>query len=236
MKRILYTVFVAGGTGSRMGAGIPKQFLDLNGIPILQRTMTTFLGAVPDMKVVTVLPRQYFDTWKKLCAVNSFDIPQILVEGGITRFHSVQNALARIPDGAVAAIHDGVRPLVSRGLVARMFAGMQDCRALIPVLPVTDTLKTLDRDASGVLSTADAPEIDRSRIYGAQTPQMFHSEVIKAAYKQPYDVSFTDDASVLRRYGEPLSYIEGERLNIKITTPEDLSLARAVLLLGGTVA
>ena len=89
MKRILYTVFVAGGTGSRMGAGIPKQFLDLNGIPILQRTMTTFLGAVPDMKVVTVLPRQYFDTWKKLCAVNSFDIPQILVEGGITRMMAV---------------------------------------------------------------------------------------------------------------------------------------------------
>jgi len=231
MKRNLYAVFVAGGSGSRMGGDTPKQFLDLGGMPVLQRTIRIFLEAVPGIKIITVLPKAHFSTWESLCLENAFDVPQILAEGGLTRFHSVQNALAKVPDGAVVAIHDGVRPLISEDLVKEMFARMDSCRALIPVLPVTDTLKTLDRSSDGSLSTADVPEIDRSVIYGAQTPQIFHSEDIKAAYTQAFDTSFTDDASVARRYGIPLSYILGERLNIKLTTPEDMALAKAFLLL-----
>jgi 2-C-methyl-D-erythritol 4-phosphate cytidylyltransferase len=144
----------------------------------------------------------------------------------------VKNALAFIPDGAVVAVHDGVRPLLSAALIRTMFEQMETVRALIPVVPCVDTLKVLDRDPDGTLRTADG-EVDRSRVYGAQTPQMFLSEDLKAAYGPGYDLSFTDDASVARRYGIPLSYIAGERNNIKLTTPEDLSLAEAILRISG---
>ena len=234
MKRKLYAVFVAGVTGSRMGGDTPKQFLPLRGEPVLQRTIRIFLEAVPGIKVVTVLPKVHMKTWEDLCNFNSFDVPQILVEGGLTRFHSVKNALARIPDGATVAIHDGVRPLVSADMVKKMFSAMETCRALIPVLPVTDTLKTLEKNPDGSLATAPVPELDRSVIYAAQTPQIFRSEDLKAAYTQAFDMSFTDDASVARRYGIPLSYFPGEKLNIKLTTPDDMDLASALLLLGRT--
>lgn len=228
-----YAVIVAGGSGVRMGAPAPKQFLELGGIPILERTIARFVSAIPGITIVTVLPVDYIDTWKKLCTVRSFDCPQILAEGGLTRFHSVRSALAKIPGGATVAIHDGVRPLVSEGLIREMFARMEDGRrALIPVLPVTDTLKTLHRAPDGSLSAPEGvPDPDRSTVYVVQTPQLFASSDIKAAYTQAYDTSFTDDASVARRYGIPLTYIAGERTNIKITTPDDLPVAGAFLSL-----
>ena len=138
MRRNIYGIFVAGGSGTRMGGDVPKQFLLLDGKPILQWTIERFLEAEPEMTVVTVLPRIHFQTWKNLCAVHSFDCPQVLVAGGLTRFHSVQNALRKVPDGAVVSIHDGVRPLVSPDLVRRMFARMQEggTRALLPVVAV----------------------------------------------------------------------------------------------------
>ena len=215
-----------------MGAAQPKQFMLLDGVPVLQRSIEVFLKACPDVKVVTVLPKDHIATWKDICTRRSFDVPQRLVEGGITRFHSVQNALEAIPDGATVAVHDGVRPLISTSLIQTMFSKMDACRALIPVLPVVDTLKTLVRDSDGELVCSDGPDPDRSVIYGAQTPQIFRSEDLRAAYTLPYDTSFTDDASVARRYGLPLSFIQGERNNIKITSPEDLALAESILLLG----
>jgi len=215
-----------------MGTAQPKQFMLLDGVPVLQRSISAFVGACPDVKVVTVLPKEHVKTWKEICLRTNFEIPQRIIEGGITRFHSVQNALAAVPDGAVVAIHDGVRPLVSAGLIKEMFSRMENCRALIPVLPVVDTLKTLVRNEAGELVCSDAPDPDRSVIYGAQTPQMFLSEELRAAYAQPFDISFTDDASVARRNGIPLSFIIGERNNIKITTPEDLTLAESILFLG----
>ena len=221
MRRNIYGIFVAGGSGTRMGGDVPKQFLLLDGKPILQWTIERFLEADPDMTVVTVLPRIHFRTWKDLCAVHSFDCPQILVAGGLTRFHSVQNALKKVPDGAIVSIHDGVRPLVSPELVRQMLARMQDgTRALLPVVKVVDTLRSTE---PGV------PAPDRSRTVAVQTPQMFLSEDIRAASGQAYDLSFTDDASVAESKGIPLSFIEGERFNLKITTPEDLVLAEAVL-------
>lgn len=226
-----FLIVTAGGHGTRMGAGKPKQFLELSGKAILQLTIERFLEAVPGIRVVTVLPREFVGEWKEYCSTRNFLCPQTLVEGGITRFHSVKNALGRIPDGAVVAVHDGVRPLVSRELISEMFSRMDSCRGLIPVFPSTDTLKVLDKDRmSGELRTS-GEKVDRSRIWGAQTPQIFRSEDLKRAYSQPYDTSFTDDASVAESYEIPLSYIEGERFNLKITTPEDLVLAKALLSL-----
>ncbi|MBR1871994.1 MAG: 2-C-methyl-D-erythritol 4-phosphate cytidylyltransferase [Bacteroidales bacterium] len=227
----LWLIVTAAGSGTRMGAAVPKQFLFLEGKAILQRTIERFVEAVPGVKVVTVLPKEHIPYWKKYCLERSFTIPQVIVAGGITRFHSVRNALERVPDGAVVAVHDGVRPFVSAALVRSMAETMQSCRALVPVLPSTDTLKALSAGPDGVLATIPGRVLDRSEVYGAQTPQMFLSEELKAAYSQAFDTSFTDDASVAERCGIPLSWCEGERLNIKITRPEDLLLARAILSL-----
>ena len=221
MRRKIYGIFVAGGSGTRMGGDLPKQFLLLDGRPILQCTIERFLEAEPDMKVITVLPRAHFQTWKDLCAVHSFHCPQTLVAGGLTRFHSVQNALRKVPDGAVVSIHDGVRPLLSAELIRRMLDRMSaGCRALLPVVPVVDTLRS---------TVPGTPDPDRSRVVAVQTPQIFRSEDIKAAYTQAYELSFTDDATVAARKGIPLTFEEGERFNLKITTPEDLILAEAIL-------
>jgi len=228
MDRKKYLVVTAGGSGTRMGASLPKQFLDLGGRAVLQMTLERFMDACPDIKVITVLPEAHIAWWRRYCRDRNFNCPQRLVSGGFTRFHSVKNALDYVPDGVVVAVHDAVRPLLSTGLIRAMFERMETVRALIPVVPSVDTLTVLDKDPDGTLHDA-GEEVDRSRIYGAQTPQMFRSEDLKAAYGQGFDLSFTDDASVARKYGIPLSYIAGERNNIKLTTPEDLSLAEAIL-------
>lgn len=226
-------IAMAAGSGTRMGSATPKQFMDLGGKPVLRRTIETFVSAIPDIKVITVLPKEHISFWKEYCLSSEFTCPQLLVSGGITRFHSVRNALERVPDGAIVAIHDGVRPLVSTGLIREMFSKMEGGRihALIPVVPSVDTLKVLDTVQSdlGEKILKDSGEgIDRSRVFGAQTPQMFLSEDIKDAYSQAFDTSFTDDASVVAKKGIPLSFCAGERYNFKLTSPEDLSLARMI--------
>lgn len=235
MEREKYAVIMAAGSGSRMGADKPKQFLEYDGKPILRHTIELFQKACGDVRIVVVLPEDYIEYWKSYCLKNNFTCRQSFAKGGLTRFHSVKNALKLIPDGAVVAVHDGVRPFVSVGLVRKMFALAGDCPALIPVLPSVDTLKVLDRltdsglpDGLAALATAEGESVDRCRIYGAQTPQIFHSEILKAAYSQAYDVAFTDDASVVSKYGKNLSYVLGERFNIKITTPDDLVFAKAL--------
>lgn len=228
MERKKFLIVTAGGMGTRMGGSVPKQFIELDGKPILRLTIERFLQAVPDLQVITVLPEAHVSTWRQYCIKADFTCPQRLVKGGFTRFHSVQNALSHVPDGAIVAVHDGVRPLLSIGRIRELFSQAQAVPALIPVMPVTDTLKVLEKKADGTLSATGEP-IDRSRIFGAQTPQIFYSEWLKQAYGQGFDTLFTDDASVAERYGIPLTFTEGERLNIKITTPEDLILARAIL-------
>ena len=233
MGRKKYVVMMAAGSGTRMGAQMPKQFLELDGKAILRRTIETFLEACPDISVITVLPGQYVDYWRDYCYRNSFICPQILVKGGITRFHSVRNALQKVPSGAIVAVHDGVRPLLTENMIKDMFDKAEDCPALIPVVPCVDTMKVLQKkvwdDGSETLSAIPGQSVDRSVLYGAQTPQIFHSELLKAAYGQAYDTAFTDDASVVEKYGKSLSYVMGERLNIKITTGEDLVIAEAVM-------
>lgn len=218
---------MAAGSGTRMGGDKPKQFMELGGKAILQRTIEVFQEAVPDINVVTVLPESFIDYWKDYCYKRNFICPQLLVKGGMTRFHSVRNALDRIPDGAIVGVHDGVRPLITPALVSKLYSMAEEVPALVPVTPCVETLKVL-AEVEGCLEAVPGAEADRSVLFGAQTPQMFWSEILKDAYNQAYDTSFTDDASVVERYGKSLSYIIGERLNIKITTQEDILLARAV--------
>ena len=177
-----------------MGSALPKQFMELGGRAVLQRTIERFLEACPDIKVITVLPEAHVAWWRRYCRERGFNCPQRLVHGGFTRFHSVKNALAYVPDGTVVAVHDAVRPLLSPTLIRAMFERMDTVRALIPVVPSVDTLAVLDKDADGTLRDS-GEEVDRTRIYGVQTPQLFWSEDLKAAYNQGFDMAFTDDAS-----------------------------------------
>jgi 2-C-methyl-D-erythritol 4-phosphate cytidylyltransferase len=230
MDRKKYLIVMAAGSGTRMGADMPKQFIEIDGKAILQMTIEKFLEACPGINVVTVLPEAHMSYWRSYCLERNFTCPQVLVKGGITRFHSVRNALAKVPDNAIVAIHDGVRPLVTVNLLRDMFELSENEPALIPVVPCVDTMKVL-KEEGGKLVSVPGASVDRSVLFGAQTPQIFHSEILKEAYAQPYDTAFTDDASVVEKYGKNLSYHMGERFNIKITTQEDLLLARAILSL-----
>ncbi len=221
MGKNKYAIILAGGSGTRMGGAVPKQFIRVERKTLLQRSIERFVEAEPDIRIVTVLPKAHFQTWKRICAEESFDCPQLLVEGGMNRFLSVRNALAKVPDGALVAIHDGVRPFVSVDLIREMFSRMDGgCRALIPVLPVSDTLRSTE---------PSVPDPDRSRTVAVQTPQVFVSDDIKRAYALPYDLIFTDDSSVASRLGVEVEMIAGEKFNIKVTTPEDLVFAEAIL-------
>mgnify|MGYP002510262807 CR=1 FL=1 len=228
MSRKKYAIIMAAGSGTRMGAEMPKQFIELEGKAILQRTIEVFLNACPGVSIITVLPESHMDYWRQYCLDRNFICPQVLVKGGITRFHSVRIALGRVPEGALVAVHDGVRPLLSEGLVRDMFEKAEGVPALIPVTPCVDTMKVLE-NKDGELVAVPGAKADRSVLYGAQTPQIFHSEILKEAYAMPYDTSFTDDASVVEIYGKSLAYVVGERLNIQTTTQDDLLLARAIL-------
>lgn len=225
---------MAAGSGTRMGAEMPKQFIELEGKAILHRTIEVFLNSCPGVNIITVLPESHMDYWRQYCLSRNFICPQVLVKGGITRFHSVRNALDKVPEGAVVAVHDAVRPLVTEGFVRDMFAKAETIPALIPVIPCVDTMKVLEKkNVRGVeeLVTIPGQSVDRSVLYAAQTPQIFHSEILKEAYGQAFDTAFTDDASVVLKNGKNLSYLIGERFNIKLTTQDDLVLAKAILSL-----
>lgn len=233
MAKEFYLVVTAGGMGLRMGADRPKQFLSLDDVPVLRATIERFREALPEARIVTVLPKDWLGWWRDYCLGKNFTVPQTLVSGGITRFHSVRNALARVPDGVVVAIHDGVRPFISAAKIREMAGLMEDSRrALVPVLPSTDTLRALEEGPDG-LQVIEGQHVDRTKIWRVQTPQLFLSEDLKAAYRQAYDPAYTDDASVAAAYGIPLTFCQGERFNLKLTTPEDLLFAQAIEALRG---
>lgn len=234
MPRPLYLVVVAGGSGLRMGGEVPKQFLPLGGRVVLLRTIDIFRKAVPGIHVVTVLPMEWRERWRDLCAENRFFYPQTLVDGGLTRFHSVQNALALVPEDALAAVHDGARPLLSVSLARELFRQAETADGIVPCLPVADTLRCLQSQEGALLSSGKALP-PRSELYAVQTPQIFDAALLKAAYTLPFEPDFTDDASVVEAYVRQkglqkiIRYVPGERANFKLTTPEDLLLAEAVL-------
>ena len=210
-------IIVAGGSGSRMGSDLPKQFLLLENYPILMWTILCFIEYDPTISVVVVLPESQISYWKELCLKYAFDHSHLVVKGGETRFHSVKNGLDAMEKSDLVAVHDGVRPLVSQLTIINCFNQATDTGAAIPVLPLNETLR------SGILE--DSFTVDRGLFYTVQTPQVFKVEIIKAAYTQTLEPTFTDDASVVEQAGYPIRMVLGNRDNIKITHPEDLVVA-----------
>jgi len=215
-----YIIIVAGGKGLRMGGDIPKQFLPIGGKPVLMRTIERFHEYSPTLQIILVLPKAQQDYWRQLCNEYHFNESYELADGGETRFHSVQHGLALIPDDAegVVGVHDGVRPFVSVDVIRRCYETARTAKAVIPVVPVVETLRHIEK---GNVYRADYRLV--------QTPQTFDIQLLKAANRQPYQENFTDDASVVEAYGQEVSMVEGNRENIKITTPFDMTIAEALL-------
>ena len=212
-----YVLIVAGGKGLRMGGDIPKQFLPIGGKPILMRTIDAFRSVLDDVKIVLVLPADQHDYWQELCRKHDFRSPELIANGGATRFHSVSNGLNLLPDDkdAVVGVHDGVRPFVSAETIRRCFSAAAEGKAVVPVVPVVETLRQILPDGKSLTRPRDEYRL-------VQTPQTFPLTLLKEAYRQPFSEAFTDDASVVEALGKEITMVEGNRENIKITTPSDL--------------
>lgn len=215
-----YVIIVAGGKGLRMGGDVPKQFQLLGNQPVLMHTLQRFADDCKDLQIILVLPQEQIEYWSDLGEKYHFGVEHWIVAGGETRFHSVQSGLAQIPDDAegVVAVHDGVRPLVSREVIEKCFEEARRKKAVVPVVPVVESLRHV---SDGAVPRADYRLV--------QTPQTFDIQLLKQAYRQPYSKDFTDDASVVEAFGHPISMVEGNRENIKLTTPFDLRIAEMLL-------
>ena len=222
-----YIIIVAGGKGLRMGADIPKQFLPVGGKPVLMRTLERFREYAADLQIILVLPKDQQDYWRELCQQYHFDVEYTLANGGETRFHSVQNGLALVPDDAegVVGVHDGVRPFPSVEVIRNCYETARTAKAVIPVIPIVETVRHLVSESNVQRSTT----VPRGDYRLVQTPQTFDIQLLKAANRQPYNDGFTDDASVVEAYGFDITLVEGNRENIKITTPFDMTIAEALL-------
>ena len=216
-----YIIIVAGGKGLRMGGEIPKQFLPIGGKPVLMRTLERFREYSKDLKIILVLPEAQQEYGHQLCQEYHFDVEYTLANGGETRFHSVQNGLTKVPDDAkgVVGVHDGVRPFVSVEVISNCFETARTKKAVIPVTPVVETLRHIPSQQN----------VLRSDYCLVQTPQCFDIQLLKSANHQPYSEAFTDDASVVEAFGHEVSMVEGNRENIKITTPFDLKIAETLI-------
>jgi 2-C-methyl-D-erythritol 4-phosphate cytidylyltransferase len=217
----LYVVIVAGGSGKRMGAEIPKQFLELAGRPVLMHTIERFKSFNETIEIITVLPENQIRHWCDLQEKYTFEIPQTLVKGGSHRFFSVRNGLKFVSVPGLVAIHDGVRPFVSIDTIKRCFDTAEKLGNAIPAISPTESLR--------ILTDQGSLPVNRFHVKQIQTPQVFSAELIKKAYQQEYSPEFTDDATVLEKCGEKINLIEGNRENIKITNPEDLLISTALL-------
>lgn len=216
-----YALIVAGGKGLRMGGELPKQFLPIGGKPVLMRTIEAFYTYNPEIQIILVLPGSQQSYWAELCREHHFSLPHVIADGGDTRFHSVKNGLLFVKTQGLVGVHDGVRPFVSREVIARCYALAAEKRAVVPVVDVVETIRHLESDNSVTVS--------RNEYKLVQTPQVFDADLLKRAYEQPYAPHFTDDASVVEALGVPVVLTAGNRENIKITTPFDLKIATALL-------
>lgn len=218
MKRA--TIIVAGGSGQRMGSALPKQFMAVGGKPVLLRTIETFYTFDPQMILVVVLPATQIDLWNELLIHHHSSIPHVVAEGGATRFESVKNGINALPeDVELIGVHDGVRPFVSMDTLARCYSNAKP--AIVPVIPMYDSLRQLTEMGNN--------SVDRSSYVAVQTPQVFSASLLRQAYSQPYNVLYTDDASVVEALGECIELTEGNRENIKLTTPFDLIIAEGII-------
>ena len=217
-----YAIIVAGGKGLRMGGDLPKQFIPVEGRPVLMRTLDTFHACDPSIQLILVLPPDHQPYWQELCREYGFRVPHRIADGGATRFHSVQSGLALVDEAdALVAVHDGVRPFVSHEVIGRCYAEAEAHGAVVPVVPVVETVRQLLPEGSRTVSR------DAYRL--VQTPQTFRAPLLRRAYEQPFCEAFTDDASVVEALGHAVHLVEGNRENIKLTTPFDLIVARALV-------
>ena len=214
-------IIVAGGSGSRMQSSLPKQFMILGGEPVVARTINTFAEALPGAEIVVVLPKEHIALWKNLAA--RFDVAvHRCVEGGKERFDSVKAGIEALsPEVEYVAIHDGVRALITKRLIISTMLEVEKYEAVIPVVDAVDSYRVVEGESNKV--------IPRSKLRIVQTPQVFRSDILRRAYQQPYDSRFTDDATVVESLGIKITLIEGERSNIKLTTPEDMIYAEAMI-------
>ena len=218
MKRA--TIIVAGGSGLRMGSELPKQFIVIGGKPILLRTLETFYAFDSQMVLVVVLPASQKAYWQDLLTQHQCTIPHIIAEGGNTRFESVKNGISALPDDIeLIGVHDGVRPFVSPETLSRCYSNEKP--AIIPVIPMHDSIRQLTQ--------GDNLAVDRNAFVAVQTPQVFNAKLLRQAYALPYNVQYTDDASVVEATGAKIELTEGNRENIKITTPFDLIIAEGII-------
>lgn len=234
MKSEEFVIIVAGGKGLRMGGDIPKQFLPIGGKPVLMRTLERFRAYSEALQIILVLPEAQQDYWQELCKQYEFQVDYQIANGGQTRFHSVQNGLALVPDDAegVVGVHDGVRPFPSIEVITRCYETARQTKAVIPVIPVVETVRQIlpsNQSNPNAVSNPSSITVPRDQYRLVQTPQTFDIQLLKAANRQPYNDGFTDDASVVESYGHPITLVEGNRENIKITTPYDITVAEAII-------
>lgn len=215
------TIIVAGGSGKRLGGPVPKQFQTVKGRPLLMWTIEAFHRFDPSMQLIVVLPQTHFDIWKALCMGHRFFIEHEVVAGGEQRWHSVKAGLEKVEGDGLVAVHDGVRPLVSTELIARCFDAADKHAAAIPVVPVVPSIRETTAEGSRAL--------DRSKLLAVQTPQCFHTDLLRKAFEQPYDPTFTDEATLVERLGMRVALVEGEENNIKVTAAMDMRLIEALL-------
>lgn len=216
-----YAVIVAGGSGQRMGTAVPKQFLQLCGKPVLYWSIKAFMDALPGVNIILVLPANQISMAQIVLQAFPERIDLTIVAGGDTRFASVVAGVRQVPEIAVVLVHDGARPLVSTELIRRCYEGAVAHECAIPVVPVTDSIRREDAHGSEAIGREDLRIV--------QTPQAFDAALLQAALRQPYQASFTDEATVVESFGAKVQLVAGERSNLKITTPEDLIIAEALL-------
>ncbi|MDR2917198.1 MAG: 2-C-methyl-D-erythritol 4-phosphate cytidylyltransferase [Tannerella sp.] len=214
-------IIVAGGKGLRMGGDLPKQFIPLRGKPVLMHTLDVFHQWNAAADLLLVIPEEHESYWKMLCRELNFTIPHRVVYGGETRFHSVRNGLREVSGEGLVAVHDGVRPFVSYDVISSCFTIAEAFGAAIPVVPMIESV----REVNG----GESHPFDRNRLCIVQTPQVFRADLLLKAYNQSYDERFTDDASLVEASGNMIRLVDGNRENIKITTPMDLRYAEIIL-------
>lgn len=217
-----YAVIVAGGSGSRMQSALPKQFIELCGEPVLMHTIRAFYNSQSSPQIILALHGSYHELWAQLCTKHNFTIPHKIITGGQTRFHSIKNAVDSIADDDVLiAVHDAVRPLVSADIINEAYRCASDNGTAVTAVKSRDSIRQVNGNRS--------ESLNRDSIYLVQTPQTFQSAILKKAYEQPYIDTFTDDASVVEQSGVAITLIAGNYSNIKITFPEDIAIAEALI-------
>lgn len=225
-----YAIIVAGGSGTRMGNGTPKQFLPLAGMPVLMHTIKKFHESNTQPRIVVALPANQHKTWELLCSAAGFEIPHATCNGGDTRFQSVKNSLAWIKEqpgqASVIAVHDAARPLISSALIDKLFLAAKIHSAVVPAVQSIDSVR-LEDDQSG-----ENHAFPRNNVWLVQTPQAFDAKTLIQAYHVEEDGSFTDDASVVEAMKIPIKIIDGEYNNLKITFPADIDTAEFILAKG----